>query len=252
MPESRPGNPAERVRQLLRDPDTFGTTMFVLAVDTFGPECLGDPDDPDRGAWHPSTFRLGLQQHFGAEPLPANIDKLMAAVTVVTTDLFFKSPRAFVHLANVLAGDEFDPEVFDPADSLECAWAITEALLLSPPDEGDDETFAPEIRYYIGHVLRTEGYVTPPDILRIALDGDFSAKVQYEFADDPEMFQGIYEVQQAKAQDVEAVLREGLTDLRRQLAALPLKTGDVRELDAGIKRMLDINRPEESTTTSIM
>ena len=52
--------------------------------------------------------------------------------------------------ANVLAGSEFDPETFDPADSAECAWAVTEALLLSPPDERDTQpVFSDEIRKYI-------------------------------------------------------------------------------------------------------
>ena len=39
-----------------------------------------------------------------------------------------------------------------------------------------------------------------PDVLRVALDADWSAQVGTEFADDPEMFQAIFEVQQEKTQ----------------------------------------------------
>lgn len=148
----------DRIRRLLESPDTFGTILLVLCVDTW-PECLGDKDDPTRGPWHPATFRAELEQHFGAKVPPGNIDKLMAAVTIVTTDLFFTNVRSFIPLANVLAGDEFDPRVWEPADVVECAWGITEALLLDPPDNDNPEPFSDEIRYYIGAVLKEEGFV---------------------------------------------------------------------------------------------
>jgi hypothetical protein len=143
-----------------------------------------------------------------------------------------------VALANVLAGDEFDPSVFDPADSAECAWAITEALLLSPPDDDDPEPFSPEVRTYVGKVLRDEGYVTPPDVLKIALDGDFAEHVRYSFADDPEMFSGIHDVQAGKTQEIESVIREGLSELLDQLKALPLQHGSVAELEKMMQKIL--------------
>jgi hypothetical protein len=241
----RPGNAAERMRGLLEDPDTFGSVILVIAVDTFGMECLGSADDADRGPWHASTFRADLEQHFGVKMPQCNVDKLMAAVTVVTTDLFFKDAHAFVQLANVLAGDEFDPGTWEKADAVECAWAVTEALILDPPDRDDPEPFSDEVRYYIGAVLKDEGYVQPPDVLKIALDGDFAGKVNYDFADDPEMFQSIYAVQQGKADEVEAVLRESLLDLKTQLNALTLQNGNTVELEKRIEGMLKLNEPEQ-------
>jgi hypothetical protein len=122
--------------------------------------------------------------------------------------------------------------VFDPADSVECAWAVTEALLLVPPDAEDPEPFSDEVRHYIGAVLREEGYVTAPDVLRIALDGDFADHVRFNFADDPEMFQGIYDVQASKAAEVTDTVRENLTELLEQIQSLPLVHGDARGLVA--------------------
>ena len=239
-------NPVAKLAAALTNPDTYATVLLVIALDTFGPECLYDPDDPDRGAWHPTTFRTMLEEKFGVKLPQANVDKLMAAVTVVTTDLFFTRVDRFITLANILAGDEFDPGVWEKADSVECAWAITEALLLDPPDPDNPEPFSDEIRTYVGLVLRDEGYVTPPDVLKIALDGDFSDKVRYNFSDDPEMFEGIYAVQQEKAAEVESVLRDALTELSQQLQSLPLKEGSTDEVLKRIGHMLELNEPEEA------
>ncbi len=233
-----------RVQHLLRDPDTFATTMLVIAVEAFGPECLYDRDDPDRGPWHPTTFRTMLEEKFGCQLPKANLDKLMAAVTVVTTDLFFGSVMSFIPLANILAGDEFDPDTWEKADAVECAWAITEALLLDPPDGDNPEPFSDEVRTYVGMVLRDEGYVTPPDVLKIAIDGDFSDKVRYNFSDDPEMFEGIYSVQRGKTEEVESILRENLLGLSQQLEALPVREGSTDEILKRIGQMLKLNEPE--------
>lgn len=242
--EVRAANPAEAVRALLRNPEAFGTTLFVLAVDLW-PDCLGDPEDPERGPWHASTFRSMLEERFGVRLPKVNLDKLMAAVTVVTTDLFWKNADRFIVLANVLAGDEFAPGEFEIADSAECAWAITEALILDPPDDDDPEPFSDDIRYYIGAVLRDEGYVTPPDVLRVAIDSDLADRVRYSFSDDPEMFSGIYAVQQSKTDDVETVLRDCLLELRDQLRSLPLENGSTVEFEKRIAIMLRLNEPTE-------
>lgn len=239
--------PVEAVTRLLADDEAFGTVVLTLCVDVWGTECLHDPEDPDRGPWHPATFAAELRRHFGVDITPGNLHRLMAAATVVTTDLFWKDARAFVALANVLAGDEFTPDVWEKADAAECAWAITEALLLDPPDDGDPDPFVPEIRRYVAAVLKDEGFVTPPDVLKIALDADISGLVSAEFADDPEMFQGIYQVQQDKAADVEAVLRDRLLEFRDQLASLPLSNGSTAELERRIEVMLRVNAPEDAT-----
>jgi len=214
-------NPAQVVRKILTDPDTFATTLLVWAIECFGMECL---------EWHPGTIKMELEQRFNCQIPKVNLDKLMAAVMILTTDLFFKDEARFIELANILSGDDFQPDEFDPADSVECAWAVTEALLLCPPDEDDPEPFSENVRRYIGFVLKEEGYITPPDILKIAIGGDFSDQVRYTFSDDPEMFSAVYQGNADKASEVEAIIRDSLRELVAQLQALPLRDGDTAEL----------------------
>jgi hypothetical protein len=43
---------------------------------------------------------------------------------------------------------------------------MTEALLIQPPDDDDENPFSEDIVAYIGQVLNQEGIISPPDILK--------------------------------------------------------------------------------------
>lgn len=219
------------IQKILTSEDTYATTMLLLAVDQWPPNPDDEIQEPLCFQWTPQTLRYEIEQTWDVQLPQENLDKLMAAISIVKTDFFFKDEDRFIKLCNILSGSSFDPTVFDPADSVECAWGITEALLLSPPDEDDPEPFSDNVRRYVGFVLREEGYVTAPDILRIALDADFSAQVTYNWADDPEMFQGIYAVQQDKTKEVEEIIKGSLLELLGQLKALPLQHGDTADIE---------------------
>lgn len=212
---------APRLRAVWADPDAYATTLLVAALDAYGPDVL---------EWHPATIRDEIRDDYGLVVTDATLDRLMAAIAVLTTDLFWTSAGAFVQIANVLSGSTFAPDVFDPADSVECAWAVTEALLLDPADEDNPEPFGDEVRYYIGAVLKEEGYVQTPDVLAVALGAGDAGAVADTFADDPAMFGAVYDLQADKAGEVEAVVRAGLQDLIHQLQALPLTNGSTADL----------------------
>lgn len=232
LPVARPNVAAE----VLLNEDSFATTLLVLALDTFPPQ--EEDEYPPIYGWTPTTIKMELEQHFGVPISKLTLDKLMAAIMIRTTDLFFRDEAYFVELANVLSGDDFEPDEFDPADVMECAWAVTEALLLCPPDEEDPEPFSDEVRAYIGFALREEGFVTPPGILKIAIGADFSAQVG-EFADDPEMFAGIYQAQQDKTSEVETAMKSQLAELTEQLQRLPLQHGKAADLVQRLRQSLN-------------
>jgi len=208
-----------RLHDLLTDEETYATTLLVLFIDRFGTEGL---------TWHPSTIDREMRTEFGVELPKALFDKLMAAITLVTTNYFYKDTGKFIEICNILSGDDFDPAMFDPADTAECAWGLTEAMLISPPEE--DEPFDPQIIGYVNEVLKAEGYIQPPDILKLGLDAGLQSRVNADFADDPEIFQAIYETQRSKADEVTNVVRENLNDLIAQVRSLPLKEGDTTDM----------------------
>ena len=226
--QKAPGNPQDHLRKLLADPEgAYATTLVTILIDTYGTEAL---------TWAPETLQLQFYDDFGVELPKANLDKLMAAVTILTTDYFYANLPRFLVLCSTLSGDQTDPSQVQVADALECAWGITEAMLLSPPEEA--EPFCDDIRHYLTAVLKDEGYIRPPDVMRIALDADFASQVQYDFAEDPTMFAAINQVQSSKTDEATAMLRENLQDLLAQLASLPLKTGSVKQLLARLPQDL--------------
>lgn len=199
--------------------ETFATVLLTLFLDRFGMEAL---------EWDPATIALELEEEFDIKLPQLSLDRLLVAIQLLTTDRFFKSLPDFVDFCNVLSGATYRPDMWDPADAEEVAWGITEALLISPPDESDPEPFTDEIRAYIGSVLDSEGLINPPDVLRIALRQARVSPSIEDFSDDPDMFHAIYDVEAGKTEDINQTILTQTKLLAAQLTALELKNGNTK------------------------
>lgn len=198
------------------DQASCATTLVTAYADAFGEPGSLVP------VWDRDTVVAEIIAEFGVEPSRAILDRLMTGIVLVTTDRFYKSLMDFVMFAPVLSGGVLDPATPDFPDAAECAWGITEALLLSPPDQGDDEPFCDEIRHYLGHVLADEGITNPPDVLAIAIMP--TAMPGGAVGADAAAFE------HAKCEEIRDIVRDGLSRLLDQLENLELHTGDVRNL----------------------
>lgn len=221
-----------QIRKLLLAPNTPATVLLVLASDCLGPKFV---------AWDPQTISMEMEEALGQQLPPPCFNRLMAAVELVTSDAFYVSLPDFIRVCNVLYNGSFDPTVFDPADAVEIAWGLTEAILIWPPAPNDEEPFAQKILQYIGAVLRDEGILIPPDILRLGLgDSQDWAQVQMEFSDDPLMFNAIYDKETAKTDEINVIVKDRLRAVLEALEALQLKDGDaedaVKQLLIGLRR----------------
>ena len=205
---------------------TFATTLLVMFIDTYGTAGL---------EWHPTTIRQEIEDDFQVKLPQENFDRLMTAIALLKTDGFYNSLPTFITFCNILDGDTYDPRAWDPADSMEMAWGISEALLISPPEEGDDEPFSAEIRAYIGAVLDEEGITDPPDVLKLALREQVNRNVPGQFSDDPDMFAAITQLDTDKTEAVQNGVRTRLHLLSQQLNSLPVREGDTKDV---VQRML--------------
>ena len=217
-------------RTLLQAEDSFATPLFLLVVDRYGVAVLD---------WSPETIRLELEQDFQLRLPKVTLDKIMCAITIVTTNYFYKDVTRFVEMCNILAGDDFQPDEFEPADAAEMLIGITEALLLWPPDEDVEDTeFSDEIREYMRQVLGQEGILNPFDVLRLAFSSDESAKVDATFADDPEMYAAIYSTQQTKTEQLRQVYQDNMATLLNQLQRLPLQHGSTERAVTQLRTLM--------------
>jgi hypothetical protein len=202
-----------RMQALIQSEDTFGTTMLAIAVEVIGENFLD---------WDPATIRMELEDSLRSRCHDIPFNRLMGAVNVITSDAFYNSLPDFVQIVNAIA-DGIPPQFPVLPDSEDLAWAMTEGLLLWPPDDDNDEPFAQEIVDYIGMTLDSEGLTTPPDILRLGLRADarnLLSHVQAEFADDPLLTQTIMQVQRDKTSQIEQNLYDDLRSLVQQLQSI--------------------------------
>lgn len=220
------------IRNRLGERDTFATTLLTIAIDTYF--------DPQKGAaailgpnrWSLETIIMELEDDYNVRIPQLCQDKLFVAINLVTSNDFFKRTRRFIDTCNVLAGSELS-RAFDPADAMECAWGMTEALLLLPPEDQDaDYEFCEEIRHYLGKVLDEEGIREPPDLLRLAIRPTTTGQADYGDmpVDDPASFSMMYEVQADRSLEIKEMLERELLELFNELASLPVKNGNTADL----------------------
>lgn len=204
------------LKEMWKSPKTFASVLLIVFLDRFGVEALD---------WDPATISMEIEEEFGVDLPQATLDKLIVAINILTSDRFYRSLPDFIIFCNVLSGDTYRPDMFDPADSVEIAWGITEGLLIAPPEEQEQEPFNEEIRAYIGAVLDAEGIINAPDILKIALRRANVSNAADEFSDDPDMFNAIYDVEAGKSADINGEIKERAVMLAEQLSALQLANG---------------------------
>lgn len=209
---------AQIIQQAFVSPESFATTLLTLFVDNYGTAGF---------EWDPETIRMELEEDFHVKVPQANFDRLMAAINLMRSDDFYKSLPDFISYCNILSGDTYDPRNWDPADAAEIAWGMTEALLIQPPDDEDENPFSEDIVAYIGQVLNQEGIINPPDILKVAVrDNDPARMVAGDYSDDPEMFNSIYDFEAGKSEEINQLVKANLQRLAQQLTALPLRAGN--------------------------
>ena len=227
---SKPNKGREAMRSIWTNNEAYATTLLLCFIDVYGTEGL---------EWDPMTIRAEIEEDFNVK-VPAKVfNKLMAGINLASTDQFYTSLPDFIDLCNILSGDVLDPRWFDPADPGECAWGITEAMLISPPDREEENPFAQDIVGYIAETIKSHGIQNPPDVLKIGLKGDaeqIAENVAQTFSDDPEMYSAIWKVQQEKSEEIRVYVKTNLKNLLNQIEGLHLNNGDVSNI---IKKMME-------------
>jgi hypothetical protein len=218
-------------RELLRSEDTFATTLFLLIADKFGIECF---------EWLPTSLAMECEDTWQVQVPQKNIGKMMAAISIATSNLFYVSVPSFVNTCNALYGYA-DFESFDPADSEEIMMGITEALLIWPPDD-PTKSFSSEIQTYIKSVLQSEGNESPAGILRSILGKEAIGTFASDMADDPTMFSAVYESQQGRHNALQESYYASVRQLSEELRGLPLQNGKTDEVIAQLERVVEMTQ----------
>ncbi len=225
-----PRSPSRAYQELLKSDDAFATPLLIGAMlhfrETDGPEAF------EFLSWTPETIIKELEDDFGVKMSQGSIDRLMAGITIATTDLFWQDLRTFIPLCNVLFGHPIAEE-FDPATVLEATWAITEAELLCM-DVQEEHQFSEEIAGYIYMSCQNEGMLSPPGILARVV-GDQISSPGSDFSSDPAFHADVFYNQKMKTLDIERTVFQCAWKVYSQLEKLDLGEGVKAKL-AELKR----------------
>ena len=201
-------------------PTVFATTLVAILLDEFGTEFFD---------FEPEVLREEVLMRYKVEIPTVNMDKLMGLIAALTTNMFYTSVPAFTHICNSLSGSGANFHTWDPVESHEVAWAITEIALNDPAQAGNDfkSRFSADVREYINMMLREEGLKNPPAILQMA--DDISQEIEEAdttFADDPVMFKAFYQSNANKGLEIKQYVQKNLQDLVHQLDYITLHNRD--------------------------
>jgi hypothetical protein len=198
----------------------FATTLVAMFLDAYGSEAL---------SWEPLAIEIQIEEDNGLEIPRENFERLMAAIAILTTNSFFLSVVDFARLCVILSGNSVPSDILALPDSDDIAWGVTEALLLSPPET--ENPFNEEITAFMGKVLDAEGIITPPDVLRIATrDNKLVDRVQYDFSDDPVMFNAMFDMETSKTETINAIVTGRMLALVNQLSKAGLKNANTESM----------------------
>lgn len=218
-----------KIQAVFNNADALATPLTLQTLDLYGMEAM---------EWHPATLTMQLQGDYEVKLSDAQLSRIYAGFTCITTDFFYQDVSKFIELCRVFAGHDFDLEVFSPAYLDEVIVATIEAYLLGPPDK--KFPFHPEISGYVEHMMQVEGAMTPVFTLREFFENP-PEFFPGEWDDDPEMFQSVYHVQKSKTQELLNIARDHLVLLLEQIRPLPLKNGStdlvVQKLEKSISTL---------------
>jgi hypothetical protein len=192
---------------LIQSDDIFASTLLCLAVDRFGTDLFLE----EGGTWTPETFRMEFRAVFGCDISDDNLGKLMAGLSVLTSDALYRNLSSFLFTVHGLLGDGTDWSYAEPIEAEDLAWTVMESLLISPPEEG--ELFDPQIVAYCRTILKAEGLMSPPAVLAFAREEAVYGDIG-QFGDD------ILTEQASRTQEVNESIESRQLALYEQLASI--------------------------------
>lgn len=200
--------------QWLNDPEIYATSAMAILIEEFGTEFL---------EWEPETIDIEIQKTFGFDPDTQLMDRLNAAIGLLTSNSFFLDPNAFMNTCNALNFGVVLSESWVPADLDDVLWGVTEAQLLLGDDYKADE-YSHNVRRYVGVLLQEEGIGKIPRVLSFAEQDDAVEDTYDSFDGDAVMDQAFQDSQESDRANMEGDNATKLQALQTQLMQLPIKS----------------------------
>ena len=136
-----------KAAELLAKDDTFAFVLISIVLNRY----INDEEEfPEEYIEEPATLFNDIESDFRIKLPQENEDKINAALTVLTTDLFYTNKDVFNRVAQTFStGDPGSLEEDNELDACKCMWAIVETGLISgvPLDKASEHMSKAVIEY---------------------------------------------------------------------------------------------------------
>lgn len=196
----------DKLKFIVQNPGTLGTVLYAIAIRYLGEDIHG---------YQPETVAMELKDELGFDIPAGNHNKLMAIISSIATNAFYRDPMAFYAISQILSGCEDPFDMTDPLLAAEMAWAVAEIHL----NDDTPHQFSTDVAGLVGVVLDEEGFVNPPSILKFA-------KMPYRYigSDSPGETGKQETLSTEHAKVVTDYVKEQSLLLYKQLSGLPWQT----------------------------
>lgn len=138
--------------KLLADTETFSFTLMTILLAAYGEEVFEEDET--------AVLFTNLEEDFRCTLSEETENKINAALTVMTTDLFYTNPNVFTATALAFTdGDigDIPTGVMEEIDAPAALWTIFEVSLING-DEAEDtpELFTPAVKQYVDSLIASE------------------------------------------------------------------------------------------------
>lgn len=214
-----------RKQELWQSDEAFGSSLLIACLDDWG---LGFLE------WEPETQEITIREKYGKDVRDDNILRMLAAVSVLTSDLFLVDLNAFCAACTALDFERTSEDKFVPAGLDEIMWGLTEARVLLGGI--DQKKISPEVAIYVGKLLELEGIEKPPETIAFAKNPSLGVSAD-TLADLPDLAQMFEEDQEFTREELDRIALEKLSRLLEQINELKLDTSDLSEFREMLNRM---------------
>ena len=219
------------------DEDMTATALLAIAMDLYGTECF---------EWLPSTLIGELEQDLRVDLPQVNVNRLNAAIALLTTDSFYRDPLAFMHTCRMLWGDQGYPSADDqtPPDPVATAWGVFEASMLDPDHA---QKYTEDVKTTVGMILQQNGIQKPPktlhDVTIMPSYGDIEPAG--ELGSDPTIVQMMFTRTARDTAELDETVAKRFDELVEQLHYLPLNTRDKESWNAIIQKIGKVKKDSQ-------
>lgn len=146
-------------RDIYKDEKAPAFVLLGITLKKYGMEALD---------YDPELLRVEIEKDYSIELPDINMDKLQAAIIVMTTDHFYEDWRVFETCCHLFHNELVEADVINPLDAEDIAVGLAEATLIKASTMTDisELKFHDEIRAYAGQVFFDYGFLKAPTIFK--------------------------------------------------------------------------------------